>query len=77
MSKTKSESDSKSNLVEIRQFALEECQFSIPQTAKHLGVSRSFVYGLIGTKKLRTVHLGKRVLIQGREIARFMRSLAA
>lgn len=57
-------------------FAITDCQFTISETADHLRVSRSYVYELIGENKLRPVKLGKRTLIQGAELKRFMLSLA-
>ena len=72
---SKPNTNSKSPLNEVRQYDLADCQFSIPDAAKHLGISRSYFYELIGTKTIRTVRLGKRVLIQGAELRRFMKSL--
>ena len=68
---------SESKLTETRHFAIEDCQFSIVQAAAHLCVSRSYVFELIAEKKIRPVRLGRRTLIQGDELRRFMRSLAA
>ena len=61
---------------ESRTFDLADCQFTIPEAADHLRVSRSYVYELIGENKLRPIKLGKRTLIQGGELKRFMKSLA-
>ena len=60
-----------------RQFDLMDCQFTIPEAAEHLRVSRSYVYELIGEKKIRPIKLGKRTLIQGSELKRFMKALAS
>ena len=62
---SKSESESKSLLTEVRQFDLVDCQFSVPDAAKHLGISRSYLFELLAAKKLRAVKLGKRTLISG------------
>jgi excisionase family DNA binding protein len=61
---------------ESRAFDIGDCQFTIAETATHLRVSRSYVYELIGEKKIRPVKLGKRTIIQGVELRRFMKSLA-
>ena len=74
---SKSKTESKAPLTEVRHFDLVECQFSVVEAAKHLGISRSYVFELLAAKKLRAVKLGKRTLIQGRELKRFMNSLAA
>jgi excisionase family DNA binding protein len=62
---------------ESRTFPLEDCQFTTTETAAHLRVSRSYLYELIADKKIRPIKIGKRTLVQGVEIRRFMRSLAA
>lgn len=62
---------------EPRTFDFADYQFTIPETATHLRVSRSYVYELIGAKKIRPIKLGKRTLVQGSELRRFMKSLAA
>ena len=62
---------------ESRTFDLADCQFTIPEAADHLRVSRSYLYELIAEKKIRPIKLGKRTLIQGPELRRFMKSLAA
>jgi excisionase family DNA binding protein len=62
---------------EARTFDLTDCQFTTTEAAAHLRVSRSYLYELIAAKKIRRVKLGKRTLIQGRELKRFMNSLAA
>lgn len=62
---------------ESRTFDLTDCQFTVPEAADHLRVSRSYVYELIADRKIRPVKLGKRTLIQGAELRRFMKSLAA
>lgn len=67
----------KNTLTEVRHFDLEDCQFSTVEAAAHLGISRSYLYELIGMRKIRPVRLGKRTIIQGVELRRFMKSLAA
>jgi excisionase family DNA binding protein len=58
-------------------FDIADHIFSVAEAAAHLRVSRSYVYELIGERKIRPVKLGKRTLIQGGELRRFMNSLAA
>jgi len=60
-----------------RVFALEDCQFTVAEAAQHLRVSRSYFYELIEAKKIKPVKMGKRTLIQGRELLRFMKAIAA
>lgn len=62
---------------ESRTFDITQCQFTVAEAADHLRVSRSYVYELIAEKKIRPVKLGKRTLVQGAELYRFMRSLAS
>lgn len=66
-----------SGQTEARQFDISDCQFTTAEAATHLRVSRSYLYELIAAKKLRPVKLGKRTFIQGRELKRFINSLAA
>lgn len=60
-----------------RVFDITDCQFTITEAADHLRVSRSYLYELIGEKKIKPVKLGKRTLVQGTELRRFMRTLQA
>ena len=62
---------------ESRTFDLADHQFTTIEAAAHLRVSRSYLYELIADKKIRPIKIGKRTIIQGTEIRRFMRSLAA
>ena len=62
---------------DARTFDLDDCQFTILEAADHLRVSRSYLYELIANEKIRPIKLGKRTLIQGGELKRFMKSLAA
>jgi excisionase family DNA binding protein len=61
--------------VEKRDFDLTDCQFTIVEASKHLRISRSFLYSLIANKKIRPIKLGKRTLVPGVEIRRFMQTL--
>ena len=58
-------------------FRIEDCQFSIVEAARHLKISRSYLYGLIRDKKIKRARLGGRTIIPGGEIKRFMADLAA
>jgi len=62
---------------ESRTFDLSDCQFTIAEAAAHLRVSRSYLYELIGEKRIKPVKLGKRTLVQGAELRRFMLALQA
>jgi excisionase family DNA binding protein len=65
-------------VVESWQFDIEDCQFTVDEAARHLRISKSFLYELIAQKKISSVKIGdKKTIIQGTEIRRFMRSLAA
>jgi excisionase family DNA binding protein len=77
MPATTNETKSESKLTEVKHFDIVDCQFSIVDAARHLGISRSYLFALIAEKKISPVKLGKRTLIQGRELRRFMNSLAA
>lgn len=50
---------------------------SIPAAAKILGVGRSTVYELLGEKRLRSVHLGRRRLIPDAALRDFIADLSA
>ena len=39
-------------------FKIEDCNFTIIEAAKHLKVSRSYLYGLIGAKKIKVAKEG-------------------
>jgi len=73
----KTDSNSEPKVTEVRQFELVDCQFSVVDAARHLGISRSYLFELIAAKKIKPVKLGKRTLVQGRELKRFMDALAA
>ena len=60
---------------ESRTFDLSDCQFTVAEAAAHLRVSRSYLYELISEKKIKPVKLGKRTLVQGAELRRFMQTL--
>ena len=45
---------------------------TIVEAAKRLGVGRTTIYGLIGTRQLRTFKLGTRTVIPESERARFV-----
>jgi len=59
-----------------RSFTLAESQLTIMEAAAHLRVSRATIFRLMGNGKLKSVTIGTRRLILGREILRFMDSLA-
>lgn len=50
--------------------------FSIEQAAALLGVGRTYLYGLISERKIKTVRLGRRRLIPGLALQEYMTELA-
>ena len=58
------------------QFDIADCQFTIPETAKHLKISRSYLYQLIAAKQIRVAKLGSRTVVPGTEVRRFVRAMA-
>jgi len=42
--------------------------FSVPESAEILGISRSTAYELVGAGKLRSIRLGRRILVPMRAI---------
>lgn len=65
------------NTNQCRTFALEDSILTVAETATHLRVSRGYLYKMIEAGKIKPVKIGKRTLFKGREIQRFMRTLAA
>lgn len=61
---------------ESRAFDLSDCVFTVSEAADHLRVSRSYLYELIGEKKIKPSKLGKRTLIQGAELKRFLKAMS-
>ena len=57
-------------------FALADCQFTIPETCKHLKISRSYLYELFRTKQIKKKKLGSRTIVPGAEIQRFVKVVA-
>jgi excisionase family DNA binding protein len=47
----------------------EKLGYSIDETARSVGLSRTSVKNLIASGRLRTVHVGRRVIIPRREVA--------
>ena len=58
-------------------FDIRDCQFTIIEAAKHLKVSRSYLYQLIGAKKIKITKLGTRTIVPGVEVQRFVKAIAA
>jgi len=58
-------------------FDIADHIFSVAEAAKHLGISKSYVYELVEAKKLKLVKQGKRSFVKGEEIRRFINSLGA
>jgi excisionase family DNA binding protein len=58
-------------------FDLSDCVFSIKGGADHLKIGRSKLYQLIKEGAIRTAKIGRRTVIPGTEIKRFIKSLAS
>jgi len=54
------------------QFDLESMNFTVVEAARHLRVSRSFLYKLIAAKALHPTKIGARTIITGSELKRFV-----
>ena len=59
------------------QFQNRDCNFTIIEAAKHLKVSRSYLYQLIGAKKIKVAKEGTQSIIPGVEVQRYVKALAA
>ena len=46
--------------------------FSVSEAAQHLRVSRSYLYSLIAGKRVKPIKLGRRTVISGKELVRFI-----
>ena len=56
-------------------FDIADHIFSVPDAAKHLGISRSYLYQLVEAQQLKLVKIGKRSMVKGGEIRRYIQSL--
>jgi Helix-turn-helix domain len=56
-------------------FALSESVLDIRDAAKHLAISESGLYRLARAGRLRISKIGKRSVVTGRELARFVGTL--
>lgn len=52
--------------------AVELCGFDVPSFAQRLHVSKSYVWGLVRSGKVKTVRLGSRRIIPSSELARIL-----
>jgi len=57
------------------QFDIEDHVFSVDDAATHLRISKSYLYELVAAKKLTLTKIGKRSIVKGAELARFVKSL--
>jgi excisionase family DNA binding protein len=62
--------------METTHFDIEDCQFTVPEAAKHLRISRSSFYKLIAAKQIKVAKLGSRTVVPGAEVRRFVRAVA-
>lgn len=53
---------------------VEKKAFSIREAAESTGISKAMLYLLVARGELRTVRVGRKVLVTGRELDRFLRS---
>lgn len=60
-----------------RAFTLDDCNFTVAEAAQHLRISRGYFYKLVDAGKIKPVKCGRRTLIPGAELRRFMSALAA
>lgn len=56
-------------------FDIADHIFSVAEAAAHLGISKSYLYELAEAKKLKIVKQGKRSMVKGGEIRRYINSL--
>jgi excisionase family DNA binding protein len=57
------------------QFSIEDHIFSVEDAATHLRISKSYLYELVAAGKLKLSKIGKRSIVTGRELARYVKSL--
>ena len=57
--------------------AVERLTYTIPEAAQAIGIGKSMLYGLINDGELRTIRLGKRVLIPRDSILELLGMAAA
>jgi len=57
-------------------FSLAETVFTTEEAAEYLRISRAGLYRLVTAKKITPTHIGDRTLFKGRELARYVDSLA-
>lgn len=46
--------------------------FTLDETAEHLRISRAYVFRLLSENRLRAIKAGRRTLLTGRELLRFV-----
>ncbi len=66
------ESDYKGNLELLMSINPRKINYSIKETAEHLGVSYDFIREAIHTQKIKTAKFGDRYLIHVNELARIL-----
>ncbi len=47
----------------VRSSSIERLTYTVPEAAALLGISRDLAYGLVRVGKLRTVRLGRRIVV--------------
>ncbi len=50
---------------------------AVPEAAEQLGIGRSTLYELIGAGTIRTVKIGRRVLVARAELERYVQTLTS
>jgi excisionase family DNA binding protein len=56
-------------------FDIADHIFTVEKGAKHLNLSKSYFYELVKAKKIKIVKIGKRTMVTGGEIRRYIQSL--
>jgi excisionase family DNA binding protein len=56
-------------------FDITDHIFSVAEAAAHLGISKSYFYELADAEKIKIVKQGKRSMVKGGEIRRYIRAL--
>ena len=56
-------------------FDIADHIFSVAEAAAHLRVSKSYLYELVDAHKIKIIKQGKRSMVKGTELRRYMNSL--
>ena len=56
-------------------FDISDHVFSVAEAAAHLRISKSYLYELVEAKKIKLAKIGKRSMVKGTELRRYIHSL--